>query len=124
MKTKRNVPYELLGYKRKLKSQRTMWNILYDIFDEYERNKSNNLESISLSQLEEKYWIQNETMWRYTPDRIKRKSIENNEKCVKLYPSDIENIKKIVDLFETMATLRIDEVNVIRFTTMYLLNLV
>jgi hypothetical protein len=100
-----------------------MWEILYNIFLEFESNKKNNLESSSISTLEKEYWIRNETIWKYVPDRIKRKSLETNEKCIKLYQTDIKNIKKVIELYESIGSLRIDEVNIIKFITMHLLSI-
>jgi len=124
-KTKyKNQPFELLGYKRKINSQKVIWNILYDIYNERERNKKSSLEIWPIIDLKKKYKISFESLHKYLPERIKRESLDNNKKVVKLYWSDLKYMKQLVELYETMATLSEEEIKIVKYMSIYLFSLV
>jgi len=113
------IPFELLGYQRKLQSQRKIGMIIYEMFLNRESNK---LQSVSISQLERDYKIRSETVWKYLGDRISRKSLENAEKCIKLIPEDIRAIQDVLDLSNKISMLSPFQAKITKYVINYLLH--
>lgn len=83
---------------------------------------TNNLESVSISQLELNYKIRSETIWKYLWARISRKSLETNEKCIRLLPNDVKAIDDVLVLSNRIATLSPMEAQITKFVLEYLIN--
>jgi len=113
------IPFELLGYQRKLQSQRKIGMIIYEMFLNKDTNK---LQSVSISQLERDYKIRSETVWKYLGDRISRKSLENAEKCIKLIPEDIRAIQDVLDLSNKISMLSPFQAKITKYVINYLLH--
>lgn len=113
------IPFELLGFQRKLKSQRKIGMIIYEMFLNKDTNK---LQSVSISQLERDYKIRSETVWKYLGDRISRKSLENAEKCIKLIPEDIRAIQDVLDLSNKISMLSPFQAKITKYVINYLLH--
>jgi hypothetical protein len=113
------IPFELLGYQRKLQSQRKIGMIIYEMFLNRESNK---LQSVSISQLERDYKIRSETVWKYLGERISRKSLENAEKCIKLIPEDIRAIQDVLDLSNKISMLSPFQAKITKYVINYLLH--
>jgi len=113
------IPFELLGYQRKLQSQRKIGMIIYEMFLNKDTNK---LQSVSISQLERDYKIRSETVWKYLGDRISRKSLENAEKCIKLIPEDIRAIQDVLDLSSKISMLSPFQAKITKYVINYLLH--
>jgi len=113
------IPFELLGYQRKLQSQRKIGMIIYEMFLNRDTNK---LQSVSISQLERDYKIRSETVWKYLGDRISRKSLENAEKCIKLIPEDIRAIQDVLDLSNKISMLSPFQAKITKYVINYLLH--
>jgi len=118
-RTKQSIPYELLGFQRKIQSKKKIWMIIYEMF--LNRN-TNNLESVSISQLELNYKIRSETIWKYLWARISRKSLETNEKCIRLLPNDVKAIDDVLALSNRIASLSPMEAQITKFVLEYLIN--
>jgi len=113
------IPFELLGYQRKLQSQRKIGMIIYEMFLNKDTNK---LQSVSISQLERDYKIRSETVWKYLGERISRKSLENAEKCIKLIPEDIRAIQDVLDLSNKISMLSPFQAKITKYVINYLLH--